>query len=439
MKRNQLPISISITIYLATVSFSPALAQQPQRAGVESSGSDAVVSSYNEGMRAFVRGNYKEAMEKFENAVDKNPNNPAAYYYLALTCQKLGKHKEALGYYDFVVQHFATSKAYPLALKGAQQLAHLKTVEPKPLVPSTPENAVVLNKKEPASSPHPTPHVTLHGAQRTEPPLEFMPHEEKIPYTRYGDQIFVQGYVNGTAIKMELDGRHPYSVFGKHHLQQLGLKVPTGKPTKECPGVSAEPVPGWEADVPVALGKYRVNLHVDVVERLHAPILGQTFLSKMPHIIDHPLMNYITFTHTNTPAPKILRNDERPTFDLPFKVTSGRVVEALVNGRQIEMNFDIDTPTCVFSRADVQTYNLRPAREALLNEVGLRWVPELYYEIPSLQIGPIQMQNVIAKICPIFLEGQRPIIGRTFTEKLKFDIDEEKKIIHFHLKRSEKP
>ncbi len=415
-------------------------AQSSQSTTNTQSAASKEVSAYNEAMRAFLRGNYQEAMDGFEKAVDKNPNNSAAYYYLAVTSQKLGNLKQALSYYEFVVQHFAQSKAYPLALKGAQQLAYIKAREGAPMVPDSPENAnVVEKKKEVASTPHPIPHVTQHGVPKAEPPLNFMPQEEKIPYTRYGDQIFVQGYVKGTAIKMELDGRHPFSVFGKHHLQQLGLKVPTGPPTKECPGVSAEPVPGWETDVPVALGKYRVNLHVDVVERLHAPILGQTFLNQMPHIIDHPLMNYITFTHTNTPAPKIPRNDERPTFDLPFRVTSGRIVEALVNGRQIEMNFDIDTPTCVFSRADIPTYNLRPAREAALNEVGLRWVPELYYEIPSIQIGPISMQNVIAKICPIFLEGQRPIIGRTFTEKLKFDIDEDNKIIHFHLKRSEKP
>ncbi len=79
--------------------------------------STEVVSSYNEGMCAFVRGKYQEALEKFEKAIDKNPNNSAAYYYLALASQKLGNYKQARSYYDFVLQHFPQSKAYPLARK----------------------------------------------------------------------------------------------------------------------------------------------------------------------------------------------------------------------------------------------------------------------------------------------------------------------------------
>ncbi len=279
------------------------------------------------------------------------------------------------------------------------------------MVPMSPENFVVLPEKKIAPSSHLTPHVTTHGGPKQEVSAEFMPHEEKIPYTRYGDQIFVQGYVHGSSIKFELDGRQHNSVFGKNHVRQLGLKVPSGPPTKTCDGVSADPVPAWEMEVPIALGAFRVIQQIDVIEKLHAPILGQTFLTKMPHLIDHYSMNYITFTHSAKPAPKIVRNDRRPTVDVPFKVRGGRIVEALVNGKTVEMNFEVESPTCVFSRSDIPTYNLRPAKEAALNEVGLRWVPELYYEIPSIQVGPISMQNVIVKVCPVDLDSP-PIVGR---------------------------
>lgn len=206
------------------------------------------------------------------------------------------------------------------------------------MVPMSPENFVVLPEKKIAPSSHLTPHVTTHGGPKQEVSAEFMPHEEKIPYTRYGDQIFVQGYVHGSSIKFELDGRQHNSVFGKNHVRQLGLKVPSGPPTKTCDGVSADPVPAWEMEVPIALGAFRVIQQIDVIEKLHAPILGQTFLTKMPHLIDHYSMNYITFTHSAKPAPKIVRNDRRPTVDVPFKVRGGRIVEALVNGKTVEMN-----------------------------------------------------------------------------------------------------
>lgn len=71
------------------------------------------------GYMYFEGGNYAlavEHLETFINTYKKSGRLPEAYYYLAISCQKLGKDKSAEGYFSDLIQKFRYHTLYPNAL-----------------------------------------------------------------------------------------------------------------------------------------------------------------------------------------------------------------------------------------------------------------------------------------------------------------------------------
>ena len=65
--------------------------------------SRAALKSLEEGIKLREEGRLKEAIEAFTNSIEINPDDYIPFYNLGICKQKLGKHKEAITYFDLAV------------------------------------------------------------------------------------------------------------------------------------------------------------------------------------------------------------------------------------------------------------------------------------------------------------------------------------------------
>lgn len=56
------------------------------------------------GKKFFHKGKFRKALQEFNKAVDKDPRNWEAYYYLGLTQQKMGYYKESIPRFEMAIE-----------------------------------------------------------------------------------------------------------------------------------------------------------------------------------------------------------------------------------------------------------------------------------------------------------------------------------------------
>ncbi len=409
-------VAVAISAFLCSLLVTPATAD----------------ANFSEGVAAYHQGKFQEAFEKLEKAIDKEPNNPEAYYYMAVTCQQLRKFVEARGYFQFIVQNFPKSKVHTLATKGFTSLANVRApITPAPpRVVSTPSNSpqnyVIANTVSPSGSK-----VNVYGRSKVEaqPGEDVIPDDERIPFTREHKCLMVNGWVNGKQMRMLIDTGAYKATFDKGHLKQLGLKLPEGKASGQAYGAAgAHDI--WEMDIDISLGRIKVRMPINVIEEMGGePILGQTFLSKMNYQIDNSA-NYIKFSNKSR---KVANEPTYNSIDVPFRmVNNNMIVEGKVNGIPCEMNFDTGASKCAFSIYDSRRLGYFKA----VSEVSVEYanavggIAKNYaFNIDCIELGPIKKVNV-----PVWLSEEYagyPLIGQSFFGDSKFVVDQEKKVIHF--------
>lgn len=372
-------------------------------------------ANYDAGVASYRNGKYQEAFDLLLKSLDKDPHNADAYYVMALTCQQMGKFVEARSYYQFVVDHFPTSKAFPMASKAAKQLAHVRApVSPAPATAARSAKVVVTGRPE------------IEKAFSA----DVIPANERIPFSReQNDKVMVVGSLNGRPLRMCIDTGAYEVFFGKNHLRAAGIKPPEGKPTHSSWGVSGKS-DEWEMPLEIVLGKIRITVNARIAEDLDYPLIGQTFLKKMHYEIDNA-NHYISFSNTSiSTAEKIPEG----SIEVPFRmVYNNLIVEAEVNGIPVEMNFDTGAGDCIFSLDEAEAYRLRP-----VSTIKFSWargtgdaVPALFFQVPSIELGPISKRNV--KV--IVTEqggGSYPVIGQSFFGNSRYIVDNKKKVIRFY-------
>lgn len=370
---------------------------------------------YNVAVIAYKDGKFAEAFALLQQAIQRDRNNSDAYYVMAMTCQQLGRFSEARGYYQYIVDHFPNSKAAPLAKKGVQALASVRATAPSSVAPTT-ASVITVKTAEP---------------QRAEPSsTDVIPDEDYVPYERArGDKLFVNGALNGRRTKFLVDTGAYTVCVGKNILTQLGIKPPEGKPTGVAGGASGA-MATWKMDLDVSVGKIKIRVKADVVEKEDMILLGQPFLSKMHYQIDGN-NNYIHFRKFGGKTAYVPYG----TIDVPFKMVNGSfIVEGSVNGIPCEMNFDTGASICLFSYSDVTRLNLQPSSEVYSSRVGGVGggsVRSLVFTVPSIELGPISKRDVVVHVSPIG-GGGYPLLGQSFFGNSRFVVDNEKKVIHFY-------
>lgn len=365
---------------------------------------------YDAGVTLYKEGKYAEASALLLQAIEKDRKNADAYYVLALSYQQQGKYPEARSYYQYIVDHFPSSKSVPLAKQGLQILSHAAKAK-------TPVTTIAAAKP-------------VKATQKGDSSGDIIPDEDYVPFTREsGDKLFVNGSLNGRRTRMLIDTGAYTVCVGKNILNNLGIKPPEGKATGMAGGASGA-MATWKMDLDVTVGKITIRVKADVIEHEDMILLGQPFLSKLQYQID-AAHNYIHFTRIGAKAPAVPYG----TIDVPFKMVDGSlIVEGSVNGIKCEMNFDTGASVCLFSYADLMRLNLRPnseVYESRVGGVGGGSVRSLVFTVPSIELGPVSKRDVVVYVSAIG-GGGYPLLGQSFFGNSRFVVNNEKKVIHFY-------
>jgi clan AA aspartic protease (TIGR02281 family) len=357
---------------------------------------------YVQGTALFKKQEYLQAFESFAKAVQLQPNNADAAYYLAVTLHHLGHLDKAKEQYKFVVDTFPGSAAAQQASTILHQLSLAKQVESAAL-----------------------------------------PKETWVKYERRGNSIEVDGLVNNHPIKFDFDTGAERCLLTPTQLKQMGIPMPSGSPSGWGAGIGqTKPIPVWHLSVDLKVGRIeRRNFPILVSSvPMDTPLLGQDFYRDFEYSIDSASKT-ISFRQHSFAAAVVKKTAPALTvdaaghyiFSVPFtKEGNSLIVTAMINGKNVPMVFDTGAVFCLFSKQEANQagISLDPHRPAFpisglsgqaMAQVGI---------ISGIKLGPIERHNFAIGICDQ-ANTAKPLLGQDFVGDWNYTIDNQQQVIRF--------
>jgi clan AA aspartic protease (TIGR02281 family) len=358
---------------------------------------------FTQGTALFKKQEYLQAFESFAKAVQIQPDNADAAYYLAVTLHHLGHLDKAKEQYKFVVDTFPGTAAAQQAASILHQLSVAKQAESAGL-----------------------------------------PKETWVKYERRGNSIEVDGLVNNHPVKFDFDTGAERCLLTPVQLKQLGMSMPTGSPSGYGAGIGqSKPIPVWHLNIDLKVGRIeRRNFPVLVSSvPMDFPLLGQDFYRDFEYSIDSASKT-ISFRHHclgTTPVVKktapalTVDSAGHYIFNVPFvKEGNSLIVSALINGKNVPMVFDTGAVFCLFSKSEASQAGIsvdthRPAFSIsglsgqTMAQVGI---------ISGIKLGPIERHNFAIGISDQ-ANTAKPLLGQDFVGDWNYTIDNQQQVIRF--------
>jgi clan AA aspartic protease (TIGR02281 family) len=257
-----------------------------------------------------------------------------------------------------------------------------------------------------------------------------LPESARLYFNKQGESLIVDGEVNNRSIKMVFDTGAETCVFGKNHLQQLGITPPSGPPDGMASGVgSAGVVKTWNMKTTLKVGGItRRNFPVTVQEVLPTdPLLGQTFFSDYTYVIDNGAHS-IAF-HKRGHSASTTNN----AYAVPFtREGKEMIVNVEVNGKGCPMIFDTGAEGTAFSADQVRKLGISipdDAETQMSTGIG-GTTTGVAFNVERMKLGPIEKRNI--KIGVVDASNMpRPLLGQNFYGDWQYTIDNSAKMIHF--------
>lgn len=358
---------------------------------------------YTQGTLLFKRQEYLQAFDSFAKAVQTQPDNAEAAYYLAVTLHHLGHLDKAKEQYKIVVDCFPGTTAAQQAATILRQLSVAKLVESAGL-----------------------------------------PKETWVKYERRGNSIEVDGLVNNHPVKFDFDTGAERCLLTPVQLKQLELPMPTGSPSGYGAGIGqTKPIPVWHINVDLKVGRIeRRNFPVLVSSiPMEFPLLGQDFYRDFEYSIDTAGKTISFRQHSLDSAAVVKKAAPALTvdsaghyvFNVPFvKDGNSLIVSVLINGKSVPMVFDTGAVFCLFSKSEASHAGIsidtrRPAfpisglSGQTMAQVGV---------IGSIKLGPIERHNFVVGISDQ-ANTAKPLLGQDFVGDWNYTIDNQQQVIRF--------
>ncbi len=359
--------------------------------------------SYMQGTALFKKQEYLQAFDSFAKAVQLQPDNADAAYYLAVTLHHLGHLDKAKEQYKFVVDSFPGTAAAQQAAAILRQLTVAKQAETAGL-----------------------------------------PKETWVKYERRGNSIEVDGLVNNHPIKFDFDTGAERCLLTPVQLKHLGMPMPTGSPSGYGAGIGQiKPIPVWHLNVDLKVGRIeRRNFPVLVSSvPMDFPLLGQDFYRDFEYSIDSASKT-ISFRQRALDSAAVVKRAAPALtvdsaghyiFNVPFvKEGNSLIVSALINGKSVPMVFDTGAVFCLFSKSEASQAGIsidtrRPAfpisglSGQTMAQVGV---------IGSIKLGPIERHNFAIGISDQ-ANTAKPLLGQDFVGDWNYTIDNQQQVIRF--------
>ncbi len=400
--------SLGVTVFILVIASFIAHAVQAQAPG--QSQPNAAGSSYDRGVALYNNKKFSEALGQFE-AADIPANQAAnAAYYRALCYHQMGKLKEAILAYKFVVTKYSQTTVAQNAIKTLIKLdpSVRKAVENNP-----------LNK----------------GIDWTG-----LPDEVEIPYKKgFGGHMFVHAQINGAPVTMLFDTGAEPTMCPQSYLNQHGVVVHRTSSGGSMKGVGGE-AQFYVAIAEVQLGQLKRQMAIMVEEdeaamlnnnasSMRVPLLGQSFFKDVPYEIDDA-QHMIIFKKPAAKGGVAIHSSDR---EVPFfREGEHIIIRPKINGRECEMILDTGAQTVAFADRHLAQCGLnRPVAAARGKSGGVGGVREGFeFYIDSIVLGPIERRNVPAQMI-LNSNFPKPLLGQSFLNGLRYTIDPVRNVIRF--------
>lgn len=383
---------------------------------------------YDQGVALYNQRNYKAAAPYFDYLVRNSSRESNVYYYSALNYQQLGDWPRAKQMYRILVERFPDSEAGRLA---SSVLLKYDPDFMKKMASVGRGSASGSSSQSGASRGGVTYARRAPGGYTGTADYARLPRESTISFQRKGNSQHVEGYVNGQSIEMVFDTGASSCVFGKNHLQEIGVKLPSGPPTGQSVGVgSSTPVGTWEMPVTFRVGNMELhNFVISVQEYLPTePLLGQTFFQNFEVSTD-TVGNTITFRKREATA-RFEKNDRN---NVPFrKYGNNLIVNVKVNGQPCAMYFDTGADGVSFTLGQLRKLGMEIPDDAEVGQSsGIGGATKsFHFTVHDMELGPIFKENVEVSVVED-AHMQFPLLGQTFFKEAEYSIDYNHNVIHF--------
>lgn len=385
--------------------------------------------SRTQGSALYRQGKYAEAARAFEAACQSPSADPNTLYYYALSLHQSGNFEKARRAYQRCAQQYPTSGAGRLA---SQALSAFQTPG---RVSSGGGSGIGGGYNSGGGYRGGGGGGAVPGAG------ENLPESAKIYFKPdAAQQMIVDAYVNNRPIKMLFDTGADGCAFGKNHLRELGMPMPTGKPAYKSQGVGDGGMQdNWEVPATIRVGTIERKIRMGVQEYMSGePLLGQDFFNAFTYTIDKGSSS-IQFSRKQravASSGSASRGGGGGALDrnsVPFeKVGNSIFVNAVVNGRACKMIFDTGATATVFAPGDIKAVGIEipPDAEPEVHE-GIAGNTRGYgFEIQRMTLGPIDRANFRISVINGMAPGH-PLIGRSFLGEWQYTIDNDARIITF--------
>lgn len=361
---------------------------------------------FDAGVAAFEKENFQSAREYLELHIKEDPQDSMAFYYLALSLQRLGDRPKAEDTLRKVVKQFPKSRAAELA---------------RPILAGV--------DGDPMGAP-----LSVHDAG--------LPRETWIPFTKVGRALVVDGRVNKKPIRMIFDTGAETCLLTTDHLKDLGIPLPQGKPQGLGAGVGkSQPVPVWVKPLDLRVGRIeRKNFPVMISPiPMEHPLLGLKFFRGYDYTVDNKSESILFKLKQDTP-PTIAMNSALTVnqsgnyvYNVPFtKQGETIIVSVSINGKPTPMIFDTGAEICMFTTKQLRDmgidYNTNSPSIILRGISGTTRATTCL--IDNMRLGPVDRNNVLCGITDEAMTS-RPLLGQNFFQTWQFTIDDRHNVIRF--------
>lgn len=252
-----------------------------------------------------------------------------------------------------------------------------------------------------------------------------------------GGHLLVEASINGSPVTCIFDTGAECSFFTTSQLAKAKIDLKTQRSNVVFSGTGGE-TQARSAVVDLSLGRAisrRQTIYIQDDSSLirnrggdsvfDYPLIGQDFFNDLAYTIDDR-SHLITFL----PPTMFPKDSEAVPFSFEGKLI---IVTPKVNGRECPMILDTGASSVSFSDKALSAIGMGHSSGEVASgkSLGIGGTRVMYaFDLRSLQLGPVQRQNVRAA-CDLHGSIGKPLLGRSFLQGLSFTIDPKAKLIHF--------
>lgn len=413
-------------------------------------------TDYLEGTRLYASKQYRAALVKFQQTLKAYPNDGSTYYYMGVCYQQLRDTANAKRCYAEAIKH---GKSQPPGVNALKALLAIDPEYAKSVVPpwnwklqqmlpgggrfgNQPGGGVSQSTSSSSSSSGSSNRVVSYAhsgsssvSSAAQSSLPANGVFQIVDYPGNNNMTYVSATVNGRKIEhMLFDTGAEMVLFGRNHLQEYGIPLPSGPPTSEVRGVGGTQQ-AWRMQVDLKVGNIeRRNFTITVQESMNAPpLLGQSFYKDYQCQIDKP-GRQIRLTRSDVYKSSIA---SATPYGNPNNVPFTRqgnlmIVQVQINGRDTPMVMDTGASNTQFTKEQLQRINVSIPDDVVIGQArGIGGTTAtVQFPVSRVKMGPVDKSNfpiqVVQKAAMPY-----PLLGQDFFGDWRYSIDTVNNAIKF--------